>query len=108
MLDARLSRVLERRIVGGRAARESSHRRELMSTQRQILDYYTRPGPMTSAGKYSAMLKEPPADVAALGSLVQGLAIHEYIAKSFYGVVVPDVRKCESHIRPVEQMLDRL
>ena len=79
-----------------------------MSTQRQILDYYTRPGPMTSAGKYSAMLKEPPADVAALASLVQGLAIHEYIAKSFYGVVVPDVRKCESHIRPVEQMLDRL
>ena len=79
-----------------------------MSTQRQILDYYKQPGPMTSAGKYSDMLKELPGDVAALTNLVQGLAIHEYVAKSFYGVVVPDVRKSESHIRPVEQMLDRV
>ena len=46
-----------------------------MSTQRQILDYYKQPGPMTSAGKYSAMLKELPDDVAALTRIVQGLAI---------------------------------
>jgi hypothetical protein len=79
-----------------------------MSTQRQILDYYKRPGPMTSAEKYSDMLGGLPDDVAALTNLVQGLAIHEYVAKSFYGVVVPDERRNESHIRPVEQMLDCL
>lgn len=79
-----------------------------MSTQRQILDYYKKPGPMTSAGKYSAMLKELPDDVAALTRIVQGLAIHEFVAKPFYGVAVPDERRSESHIRPVEQMLDRV
>lgn len=79
-----------------------------MSTQRQILDYYKQPGPMTSPGKYSTMLKELPEDVGALTQLVQGLTIHEYVAKSFYGVVVPDERRSESHIRPVEEMLDRL
>ena len=79
-----------------------------MSTQRQILDYYKQPGPMTSAGKYSAMLKGLPDDVAALTRIGQGLAIHEFVAKPFYGVAVPDARRSESHIRPVEQMLDRL
>jgi transglutaminase superfamily protein len=79
-----------------------------MSTQRQILDYYKQPGPMTSPGKYSDMLGELPDDIPALTNLVQGLAIHEYVAKSFYGFAVPDERRSESHIRPVGQMLDRL
>jgi hypothetical protein len=63
---------------------------------------------MTSAGAHASRLDTLPADVAALAGVAQGLAIHEYVASSFYGVTVPATRKRESHIRPVEGMLDRL
>ena len=79
-----------------------------MTTQRQILDAYKQPGPMTSPGKYAHLLDELPDDIAALTGIVQGLAIHEYVASSFYGVTIPDERRSESHIRPVERMLDRM
>lgn len=39
--------------------------------------------------------------------IVQGLVIHEYMAKA-YGVTVPESRKAESHIRHVDEMLDRI
>lgn len=79
-----------------------------MTSQRDILDFYTLPTAMTSGGKYSGMLDKLPNDVGALVSIIQGLAIHEYVASSFYGVVLPEQRKSESHIRPLEGMLDRL
>ena len=40
--------------------------------------------------------------------IIQDLAIHEFAASSFYGVAISEQRKSESHIRPVEQMLDRI
>jgi Transglutaminase-like superfamily len=76
--------------------------------QQQILDFYARPAAMTSAGKYTALLGRLPDDLGTLVRIVQGLAIHEFAASSFYGVALPDDRKNESHIRPVEQMLDRI
>lgn len=63
-------------------------------------DFYARPGPMTSMPKVQG-------DVACLATIVQGLVIHEYMAKA-YGVTVPDSRKAESHIRYVDEMLERL
>ena len=36
---------------------------------------------------------------------MQGLILHEYVA-SAYGVIIPEQRKSESHIRRVAQMLD--
>jgi hypothetical protein len=62
---------------------------------------------MTSGGKHAALLEALPNDVAALCRIVQGLAIHEYMARA-YGVTLSEERKSESHIRPVERMLDRL
>jgi hypothetical protein len=62
---------------------------------------------MTSGGRHVALLEALPNDVAALCWIVQGLAIHEYMARA-YGVTVPDERKGESHIRTVERLLDRL
>jgi hypothetical protein len=79
-----------------------------MTTPRQIVEFYKRPAAMTSAGKHAALLDDLPKDVGALARIVQGLALHEFVARDFYGVAVPEHRKSESHIRRVEQMLDRL
>lgn len=73
---------------------------------KQILDYYSKPGKMTAARRYSTALKKLPRDIPSVARIVQGLAIHEYVASSFYDVNVPDGRKDESHIRLVRQMLD--
>jgi len=78
-----------------------------IQTTEAILDYYRRATTTTAPGKYAAMFDQLPNDVAGLVRVVQGLAIHEYAA-SYYGVEVPEDRKKESHIRSVEQMLDRL
>lgn len=77
-------------------------------TRPDLLDFYARPGVMTSAGEHAGILDRLPNDVGALARVVQGLAIHEYVASDFYGVAVPDERRRESHIRRVGQMLDRL
>jgi transglutaminase superfamily protein len=74
----------------------------------QILDFYARPGAMTSAGDHAARLAGLPDDVGALARIVQGLAIHEFVASDFYGVRIPDSRRSESHLRRVDRMLDRL
>lgn len=63
---------------------------------------------MTSVGRHVSLFDELPHDVPALVRIVQGLALHEYAASPFYGFTVPQGRKSESHIRTVEQMLDRL
>ena len=48
-----------------------------------------------------------PDDIGQLVRIVQGLLIHEHGAE-FYGVKIPEKRKGESHLRAVDQMLDRL
>ena len=63
---------------------------------------------MTSGGKYAAALEKLPSDPAALIAVVQGLMVHEYAASDFYGFAIPEKRKAESHIRPAEEMLDRI
>ena len=71
------------------------------------LDFFRRPGAMTTAGRYAARLDALPRDVAALPRIAQGLAIHEFMV-SAYGVTVPEERKEESHIRALDRMLDRI
>ena len=79
-----------------------------MTTQRQILDFYSAPGAITSAGRYRALFEKLPNDIGALVRIVQGLALHEFVASSMYGVTVSDERKSESHIREAEPMFDRI
>lgn len=79
-----------------------------MVTEKEILQYYSTPGRMTSAGKYSTKLKKLPNDVGKLKKIVQGLAIHEFTSKSFYGYAIPDNRKDESHIREFDKMLQSI
>jgi hypothetical protein len=79
-----------------------------MNTQRQILDFYCAPGAITSAGRYGALFERLPNDIGALARIVQGLALHEFVASSMYGVRVSAERKSESHIREAERMFDRI
>ena len=77
-------------------------------TQQRILDYYATPAALTAAGKYAARLEQLPDRVEALAGMIQGIAIHEFAASSFYGVEIGEERRFESHIRPAEKMLDRI
>src|SRR5213082_504574 len=77
-------------------------------TQQQVLDFYAHPAALTAAGKHAPLIEQLPGDIEALVRIVQGLAIHEFVASSFYGVAIGEERKSESHIRPFEEMLDRI
>jgi hypothetical protein len=79
-----------------------------MTIRQGILEFYSRPVGMTSAGEFDSMLADLPSDVAALIRIVQGLGVYDVVAPDFYGFHVPDERKNEIHIRPIEEMLDRL
>jgi hypothetical protein len=79
-----------------------------MTTQEQILGFYATPSVMTSFGKHAGLAKGLPNDIAVLIKIVQGLIVHEFVASSFYGIELPNERRSESHIRPVEEMLDRI
>ena len=79
-----------------------------MTIRQGILEFYSRPVGMTSAGKFDSMLAGLPNDVVALIRIVQGLGVYDVVAPDFYGFNVPDERKNEIHIRPIEEMLDRL
>jgi len=74
---------------------------------RAVLSYYAQPTGMTSAGRYAALLDPLPCDVAALAAVAQGLLIHEYLAHG-YGVTLSGEDRASVHIRPVEQMLERI
>jgi hypothetical protein len=68
-------------------------------------DFYTHPAPMTSSGAHD--LTDLPTDVESLARIIQGLVIHEFMAPA-YGVTVSPERASESHIRHVDDMLDRI
>jgi hypothetical protein len=93
---------------GRNGARTATSRETCMMTQQQILDFYTHPVGMTSAGALAPLFDALPSDVAALVRIIQGLGVYENVATSFYGFTIPDERKSETHLRPVEQMLERL
>jgi hypothetical protein len=73
----------------------------------ETLAYYAQPGTMTGAGRHAQMLATLPGDIAELAKIIQGLAIHEYMADA-YGFKVPEPRKAESHIRAADRILDRI
>ncbi len=61
---------------------------------------------MTSSKKYAKILKKLPSDVRKLTEIVHGLAIHEFVADTMYGVRIPEERSDETHIRFFDGMLD--
>jgi Transglutaminase-like superfamily len=74
-----------------------------------ILTYYAEPGRMTSLGKkYTEMIKALPSDIKKLIRIIQGLAIHEYVASPFYGVDISEERERKAHLRYANQLLDTI
>ena len=78
-----------------------------MTARQHILDFYLRPAAMTSSRRHALMFDALPHDVAALVRVVQGLMLHEHAAP-FYGGVLADESRSQSHIRPAERILDCL
>lgn len=78
-----------------------------MTTQQQMLDFYTRPAAMTAVGCYAPLVDELPDDVPGLVRVVQGLLLHEHWAPA-YGITLSDERRSKTHLRPAAQMLDSL
>jgi hypothetical protein len=73
-----------------------------------VLDFYAQPSGMTSAGRHAPVFQGLPNDVGELVRIIQGLAVYENVAADFYGFTIPDERKRETHLRSIEEMLDRL
>lgn len=74
----------------------------------EVLDDFALQSPLSSPGRHAALVSALPADAAGVASVVQGLLIYEHVASPFYGVAIPDARRSESHIRPLERILDAL
>ena len=79
----------------------------MKTSDRSGLDFYAHPTTMTFGGSYTPMFAGLPNDLTDLARIVQGLLLHEHAAPA-YGVTLTDERRNEVHLRPVEQMLDRL
>ena len=77
-------------------------------TSEAVLDYYTRQSAFSSPGRHAALFDALPSDPAGIARAVQGLLIYEHVAEPFYGCPVDDERRTESHIRPVEKIIDTL
>jgi len=79
-----------------------------MAVTEALLEFYAQPAAMTSPGRQAALLDDLADDPRALAEVVQGLVVHEYAAAPFYGFEIPEERKAESHLRPVESLLRRI
>lgn len=79
-----------------------------MTTQQHLLDFYTQPSILTSAGRHASLFDKLPNDVSALVRIIQGLGIYDVVAAHFYGFTIPDARLSEIHLRSMEQMLESL
>lgn len=76
----------------------------MLDHDRPTLPFYTRPGTMTSAGRYAPLLDGLPRDVAGLAAVAQGLLVHEHIAPA-YGLTLSDEDRDSVHVRRVEELL---
>lgn len=79
-----------------------------MTAQPSTLEFYAQPASLTSAGRYASLLEKLPSSVPELVQLIQGLGIYDVVATDFYGVMLPDSRHNEIHLRAFEKMLEQL
>lgn len=79
-------------------------------TNKKILAYYASPGRMTGlTAEQQNLLSDLPNTVPELVAVVQGLAIHQYVAERLYGVsLAPERIDRESNIRELGQLFDAI
>jgi len=69
--------------------------------------FYSKPGEITSAGKYGRLFDELPADVATLCEVTQGLIMHRDWAPHMR-VILSDARVQETNLRTVSRQTERI
>jgi hypothetical protein len=75
---------------------------------RPDLDHYVIQSPISTPGSHAARFDALPSDPVGVARVVQGLLIYEHVAEPFYGYALPEARRAESHLRPVEKIIDAL
>ncbi|WBB56076.1 transglutaminase domain-containing protein [Verrucosispora sp. WMMD573] len=78
-----------------------------MDQDRTNLSRFARPGRLTSAGPFAALLEAVPSDPAEIARTIQGLLIHEHIAGA-YGVTLTEAERQTVHLRPADEILARI
>jgi hypothetical protein len=74
----------------------------------RVLDYYASQSSFSTPGRQAMRLDALPSDPGGVARILQGLLIYEHVAEPFYGCPIPAERRAESHIRPVEKIIDAL
>ena len=74
---------------------------------KEVLAYYTAPGPLTGAGVHCDALLALPSDIPATLAAVQGILVHQDLA-GLYGFALPDERRETAHFRAADRILERL
>ena len=74
----------------------------------RVLDHYATHSPFSTPGRHTALFDALPSDPVGIARTVQGLLIYEHVAEPFYGYAIPEARRAESHIRPLETIIDAL
>jgi hypothetical protein len=70
----------------------------------EVLEFYTQPAAMTSAGRYASLVEDLPDDPASLAAVLHGLLIHEHMAQG-YGVTLSGADRASVHVRPASELL---
>ena len=78
------------------------------SAPESVLDFYARQSAFSTPGHHAALFDTLPSDPAGIARAIQGLLIYEHVAEPFYGCPIGEKRRAESHIRPVEKIIDTL
>jgi hypothetical protein len=92
-------------LIGG--ARASSRAADLPGTSpdERALAYYALPAAMSRGGAHASVLAGSSANIHEWVAHIQNVLLHEHWAFA-YGVKLSDERRRESHVRPVETILD--
>jgi hypothetical protein len=77
-------------------------------TPQHVLNYYATQSVFSAPGRHAGLLDALPSDPKGIARVIQGLVIYEHVAEPFYGYRLPEGRRVESHIRPVERIIDAI
>ena len=75
---------------------------------RDALSYYAEQSRFSDPGRHAALLEALPSDAAGVARAIQGLILYEHVAQPFYGCALSAERRGESHIRPMEKIIDAI
>jgi hypothetical protein len=73
-----------------------------------LLDFYAQATGNSDGGRHAERLAALPEGVVELANVIQRLLIYGDVAQAFYGVDIAPQRQRETHLRRVEDMLDRV